>query len=164
MPLVLDIGDLFDAHAPYLLRVAERLTGSAATAEDIIQEVFLVAWRRRAELSDDGQLRGWLYQVVVNQVRHHQRASARLHRFLTEYPPPSVEQTPEGTLHRRQQAKQIRRCVLRLPMPQREVFVLYELEELEGAAIAEILNIPLSTVWSRLRLARARFQRTWERS
>ena len=60
-----------------------------------------------------------------------------------------------------QQAQLIRRCVVDLPLKQREVFVLYELEEIEGAEIARILDIPVNTVWSRLRLARNRFRTLW---
>jgi RNA polymerase sigma-70 factor (ECF subfamily) len=50
-----------------------------------------------------------------------------------------------------------------LPVEQREVFVLYELEEQGGAAIAELLGIPLGTVWTRLRAARERFKKQLER-
>ncbi len=51
----------------------------------------------------------------------------------------------------------------RLPDALREVFVLYELEELDGEAIGEMLAIPLGTVWSRLHAARRRFSTTMQR-
>ena len=161
-----DIGGLFDAHAPYLLRIVERLTGSQAAAEDIVQEVFLIAWRKRAVLAAHPEPRGWLVRAAINRVRHHQRSYARLHRFLDDYfrSTPTAALDPGQAVERMEQARRIRRCVLKLPLKQREVFVLYELEEVEGARIAEVLDISINTVWSRLRLARERFQRTWEKT
>ena len=55
----------------------------------------------------------------------------------------------------------IQACVLQLSVKQREVFVLYELEEIDGKEVAEVLEIPINTVWSRLRLARKRFRELW---
>ena len=51
--------------------------------------------------------------------------------------------------------------VEKLPLKQREVFVLFELEEMEGKQIAELLSIPENTVWTRLHHARARFRKLW---
>ena len=58
----------------------------------------------------------------------------------------------------------VRACVASLSDACREVFVLYELERMEGSEIAEILEIPLNTVWSRLRLARTAFREAWLRN
>ena len=52
--------------------------------------------------------------------------------------------------------------IQKLSPKQREVFVLFELEELDGSEIAAILDIPVNTVWSRLRLARTAFRKHWE--
>ncbi len=160
-----DIGALFDAHAPYLCRVVHRLTGSAAAAEDVVQEVFLVAHRRRHELQDRTGIRTWLYRVAVNHVRHGRRSHVRYQRLLDGYkahPERHGSATPpdDATL-RRQRGELIHACVQKLSDKQREVFVLYELEELEGAEIAEILELSVNTVWSRLRLARAAFRKHW---
>jgi RNA polymerase sigma-70 factor (ECF subfamily) len=160
-----DIGALFDAHAPYLCRVVHRLTGSAAAADDIVQEVFLVAYRRRHELEDRTGIRTWLYRVAVNHVRHGRRSHARYQRLLEGYkahPDPTGKRpSPDEVTLRRQRGELIHACVQQLSDKQREVFVLYELEGLEGAEIAEILDLSTNTVWSRLRLARAAFRKHW---
>ena len=164
-----DIGALFDAHAPYLCRVVHRLTGSAAAADDVVQEVFLVAYRRRHELEDRKGIRTWLYRVAVNHVRHGRRSHARYQRLLDGYKQhPDREvvghgpaTAPDEASVRRQRGEHIHAVVQKLSEKQREVFVLYELEELEGAEIAEILDLPVNTVWSRLRLARAAFRKHW---
>lgn len=164
-PVVVDIGALFDEHGAFLVRVAHRLTGSRATAEDIVQEVFVTAWRRRTTLQADSHLRTWLYRVTVNHVRHHQRSHVRLSSFLSRYRwqwPGTSPEAPDEPLQRAAEVARVHDCVQRLSPKLREVFVLYELEELEGIEIAEILETPINTVWSRLRLARDRFRKEWE--
>ncbi len=161
-----DIGRLFDEHGTYLLRVLHRLTGSAESAEDLGQEVFFTAYRRRDRLQSEKNIRTWLYRVAVNHVRHHRRSHARWFAFLGRYKPyRELRPTPrlDEDLARVQRAEFIQECVTELPPKQREVFVLYELEELEGREIARILDIPVNTVWSRLRLARTRFRKVWDR-
>ena len=161
----MDIGKLFDAHAAYLCRVVHRLTGSREAAEDIVQEVFLLAYNRRHELEDRTGIRTWLYRVAVNHVRHRRRSFARYQGLLDRYKQQPVSQgsieSPDEVASQVQRGKLIHLCVEGLSDKQREVFVLYELEELEGSEIANILDIPVNTVWSRLRLARAAFRKRW---
>ncbi len=160
----IDIGALFDAHAGYLCRVVHRLTGSSQVAEDVVQEVFVTAWKRRAELDPNSNVRTWLYRVAVNHVRHQRRSAGRLNAFLTKYTwlrPTAPAAAADEIIDRKDHARMIQACVLKLSDKQREVFVLYELEELEGPEIARVLDVPINTVWSRLRLARARFRELW---
>lgn len=160
----LDLGQVFDEHGPYLIRVAHRLTGRRDLAEDLVQEAFLIAWKRREELVDPDGMRTWLYRVVVNVVRHRHRSEGRygalLERFKHVLNP--FGRGPDRDLEAKDAGRQVHQAIARLSPKQREVFVLYELEELEGAEIAEILDIPINTVWSRLRLARAAFKKQWE--
>lgn len=160
-----DVGRLFDEHAPYLCRVVHRLTGSAEAAEDVVQEVFLLAYNRRDELEDRTGIRTWLYRVAVNHVRHRRRSFARYRGLLDRYKAEPVTadngESPDESVERQQRGVLIHACVQQLSDKQREVFVLYELEELEGAEIASILDLPVNTVWSRLRLARQAFRRHW---
>lgn len=163
----LDIGRLYDEHAEYLCRVIHRLTGSREAAEDVVQEVFLLAHHRRGELEDRTGIRTWLYRVAVNHVRHRRRSFSRYQGLLDRYQKhPGVDGSADGpdeAASRQQRGRLIQECVLTLTDKLREVFVLYELEELEGNEIAEILDIPVNTVWSRLRLARAAFRQEWTR-
>lgn len=159
----LDIGDLFDVHAGWVHRVAQRLTSSSAAADDIVQEVFLLAHRRRGELTDRLGIRTWLYRVTVNVARQSFRAGRRygsaVERAGAE--PAREASNPEAMLLRHENAMLVRACVASLSDACREVFVLYELERIEGSEIAEILEIPVNTVWSRLRLARSAFREAW---
>lgn len=159
-----DVGRLFDAHAGFLLRVVGRLTGTRDRAEDVVQRVFLIAHEKRHTLTEREEIRGWLYRVAMNVTRHDRRSVARRLRLQTalvqEQVRPEVEQ-PLDRVQADQTSGLVRACIAKLPFEQREVFVLYELEELRGGEIAAMLGIPENTVWSRLRLARARFKRAW---
>lgn len=162
-----DIGRLFDEHAPFLLRVAQRLSGRGAHVEDVVQEVFLIAHRRREALAEHTDPRAWLYKATVNVVQHHRRSIARRIRLAgalaSEELGAESPTRPDEAHGRSEQAALIRQCTMKLPIKQREVFVLYELESMEGTAIAELLGIPENTVWSRLHHARKGFRTAWER-
>ncbi len=161
----LDIARLYDDHGQYLHRVVHRLTGSAEVAEDVVQEVFLLAYNRRSELEDRQGIRTWLYRAAVNHVRHRRRSFSRyqglMGRFEQHVEDAERDAGPDESASRSERGRLVHDCVGELSDKLREVFVLYELEELEGADIARILDLPVNTVWSRLRLARAAFRETW---
>jgi RNA polymerase sigma factor (sigma-70 family) len=71
------LAHLFKEHAPFLLRVVERMTGQGPHVEDIVQETFVTAAQKLGALPLDTPWRGWLVRVSVNHVRHHRRAFAR---------------------------------------------------------------------------------------
>ena len=72
-----DVGRLFDLHARTLRTAVYALTGDVGVAEDVVQETFLEAWRRRDQLVDSPALKGWLYQKAYHLVQHHWRGSRR---------------------------------------------------------------------------------------
>jgi len=156
-----DVGVLFDAHAPFLARVVERLSGAGAHVEDIVQETFVVAHRRRQHLASIENLRGWLYRTAANLVRHHHRGAQRRTQLSQRYQTEARElaDDPAEVAQRRATALLVRSCVAELSDKLREVMVLYEFEGLAGREIAAMLELPEKTVWSRLRLARKQFER-----
>lgn len=158
-----DVAALFEAHATWLVRVAQRLTGSSQAAEDVVQEVFVVAHRRQSELRPGENVRSWLYRVAVNRCRQHHRGSGRYTRAMERLyvEPKRAIPDPEANEARQQRSARIRQTITELTPLQREVFVLFELEGLSGQEIAEVLDVSLGTVWSRLRLGRRRFRAAW---
>lgn len=159
-----DVGALFGVHAPFLLRTVERLTGSGDRAEDVVQRVFLIAHEKRHTLHDPEDIRGWLYRVMVNVLRHDRRAVARRIRLANRVETTSVpdeQELADDAVERKERGARVRMTVAKMPFKLREVFVLYELEEVEGKDIAKLLDIPENTVWSRLRLGREKFRKLW---
>lgn len=163
-PAGVDISRLFAAHAPFLVRTAHRLTGSRAVAEDVVQEAFLIAHQKRDTLVDQGDIRGWLYRVMVHRIAHWRRGSTRRDVREERAAVPLVDgETPERAVANKEQTEHIHAAIADLPLHLREVFVLFELEGQSGADIALLLGIPMGTVWTRLAAARPRFQKAYAR-
>jgi RNA polymerase sigma-70 factor, ECF subfamily len=155
----LDIDAIYAEHAPFIARVLIRLVGDGAHVDDLLQETFLVAYRKRDTFDGRSAVRTWLYAIAQRLAMRHRRGAGRFLRALNIFAeePQRVSANPQSELER-MHAKQLVRTVLdRLPWKQREVVVLYELEELDGAEIAEVLGIPINTVWTRLHHGRKRF-------
>ena len=156
----LDIDAVYAEHGPFLARVLVRLVGDGPHVDDLLQETFLVAHRKRDTFDGRSQVRTWLYGIAARLAMRHRRGAGRWLRALGLYAeqPERVVADPADELERARAAAAVRAVLERLPFKQREVFVLYELEELEGAQIAEIVGIPINTVWTRLHHARKRFE------
>jgi RNA polymerase sigma-70 factor (ECF subfamily) len=129
--------------------------------DDLLQETFVVAFRKQGEFAGRSAPRTWLHSIAVRVSMNHRRGRKRFLRFherLAKEPqqhPPA----PDSEALKKERQALVFKVLDRLPGKQREVFVLYELQELEGAEIAEILAIPEGTVWTRLHHARKRFKR-----
>jgi RNA polymerase sigma-70 factor (ECF subfamily) len=143
----------FDEHHLALFRFAYRLTGSAADAEDIVQECF--AALLRADCSFDEArtpLRTYLFGVVRNQAlkRFRRREDA-----MAEPEPEPDTWSPESQVLRDELETLVARAVLALPEAQREVLVLAHYEQIPLAEIADVVGIEVGAVKSRLQRARS---------
>lgn len=160
-PGAVDVTALFREHAAFLARVIERITGPGPHVEDILQETFLTLHVKGNTLPADTPWRGWLYRVAVHQVQHHRRSYARRTRLgdaVTVEPTVAEAPSAHDVAETRSNAARVRAAVATIPLLQREVFVLFELEGVGGTEIAALLGIPENTVWSRLRVARDAFK------
>lgn len=163
-----DFGALYDASVAFVHRSARRLGVPEASVEDVVQEVFVVAFRRRAEFRGESTVRTWLYGIVLRTVRHHRRTAVRagLHGVLASSVPDHAREgvaAPAATRpDRATEARDAYRTVLaaldRLDDDKREVFVLAELEEMPIVEIATLYGLKPNTAYSRVRLARAAFE------
>ncbi len=160
-----DVGAWFDAHAAFVARSIQRLTGLSSAVDDLVQEVFLIALAKHDALGPEVDPRGWLYRTAQYLVMHQRRSIAR--RLRAEqglvFEPRREVSRVDIKLEQLEQAQAVRDCVRSLPLKQREVFSLFELEGLAGDEVARILGIPENTVWSRLRVGRERFRQLWEK-
>jgi len=156
----LDVDALYAEHAAFIGRVLTRLVGPGPHVDDLIQETFIVAFRRRATYDRSCAERTWLYGIAARLAMRHRRGAGRWLRALglfADEPSETITVHPDRELDRARAAAVVHDAVARIPFKQREVFVLYELEELEGAEIAALLGIPVNTVWTRLHHGRKRF-------
>lgn len=147
---------------PDVYRFAAHMTGSAATADDIVQDVFLSVIRdiRRFDPAR-GSLQGWLLGITRNHVRRwHQRRRWLALTGGDEGAVGTVDEDPAVALSRQQDEAALRRALTDIPARYREVIVLCDLQELPYEAAAQALRVPIGTVRSRLHRGRARLART----
>jgi RNA polymerase sigma-70 factor (ECF subfamily) len=146
-------------HEP-LWRYVLGMTGDPARGEEILQEGWLRILRGIDRLRDPDRLRPWLFSIVrrtfVDRLRARY-AEPRLEPLDAEPPdetPPQLDWEESESLHR---------ALQRLPPPDRETVVLFYLRELDLRQVAEVLEIPLGTVKSRLHRGRRTLRQELER-
>ena len=143
-----------------IYRFALHMTGSAAAAEDITQEVFLALIREECGYDPArGSLAGYLFGIARKLVlRFCERGRSDLSWDLDAEDSPAelaVIDDPLAVLTRRERVESLWRAVMALPRRYREVVILCDLEEVDYADAAAVLGCPIGTVRSRLHRARA---------
>ena len=145
-------------HLDTLYRVALRLTGEAAAAEDLVQETMLRALRAWRSFQPGSNARAWLVTILRNQFingwRARRRAPAAVGFDTIPELPDVGDPDPEGRFFRELVDDEVLAAVDDLPEDFREVLVLSDMEGLPYAEIAEALDVPVGTVKSRLFRAR----------
>lgn len=155
-----DVGALFDAHAPDLLRYLRRRVGPDA-AEDLLHETFLVLLRRDGPADPDrGGDRAWLFGTATNLVRHHVRGGTRaegaVHRLagVTDAVMPDPVGAVVDRVDASRQVRQVAAALRDLDPDDREVLLLVAWGGLSPTEAAAALGIPPGTARSRLHRVR----------
>ncbi|MEV0902010.1 RNA polymerase sigma factor [Actinoplanes sp. NPDC049802] len=156
-------GEVFDEHAQAVYRHAVWMNGDHAGADDVVSLTFLEAWRIRETLRPDGDgLRPWLLGIATNVLRNRRRAARRHRAALARIPAgsdvPDFADEVVGRLHDSAQLAAAAAALSELRRADREVFLLCVWQELDYAAAAEALGVPIGTVRSRLSRARVRLR------
>jgi RNA polymerase sigma-70 factor (ECF subfamily) len=146
-------------HARAVWRVLRRNGVPEADADDGVQKVFLVLARKIEEVLPEREL-GFLLRTATFVASESRRTQRRRHEV--DGPIHDVHESkelrPDDAVAQRQAVERLDAILDAMEEPLRAVFVLYELEEMTMAAIAETLEVPMGTVASRLRRARVRFE------
>jgi len=150
------LGEAYDEHHVHLRAFALRLLGDASAAEDLVQETFLTLPRALARFRGESSLRTLLVSIAVRHAGHHLRSAARrrsaMARFAAE--PPPAGPAPDVEADRRRLAAVLERALDALPIDQRVVVVLCEVEGRTSGEVARIVGAPETTVRTRLFHAR----------
>lgn len=151
---------LFREHAGFVAAFLARLGVAAPDVDDAVQEVFTIAYRKGGFTPNGATARTWL-GAIATRVASGQRRSTRRRREQLESTPaaglPAHTASAQHTLEVRESLDRVDRALARLDVGLRAVFVLFELEGEDCTAIAEALEVPVGTVYSRLHNARKRF-------
>jgi RNA polymerase sigma-70 factor (ECF subfamily) len=141
----------FDALRPELLRFAFWLARDRSTAEDIVQEALLRAWRSRAELKDAAAVRPWLLTIVR---REHARLYERRHVELTKLPGTMDNDNCFFAADSDGELTELRLAILRLPDAYREPLVMQVFGGFTAEEIGSELGVSAAAVLTRLCRAR----------
>jgi RNA polymerase sigma-70 factor (ECF subfamily) len=146
-------------HLNDLFRTALRMTGERGHAEDVVQEVYLQAWRSFERFEAGTNCRAWLYKILFHCVSHQRRKWFRFpllkenEEFLEAnlvQPAAVAQEITDG---------EILTALDELPCEFRSVVLLVDVEEFAYKEVAEILAIPIGTVMSRLSRGRGLLRR-----
>ncbi|HWP08948.1 MAG TPA: sigma-70 family RNA polymerase sigma factor [Polyangiaceae bacterium] len=150
----LDFDHVLAESTPFVWRVLGRLGVARADIPDVCQEVFLVVHRRRHDY-DGRPVRPWIYGICTRTAADYRKRVSRRREELPEVLPEGVVAAPqESTLDVERALARLEQVLAELDQGMREVFVLYELEELTMKEVASIVDCPLQTAYSRLHAAR----------
>jgi RNA polymerase sigma-70 factor (ECF subfamily) len=142
------------------------MLGREEDARDATQETFLAAFRNLRGFRGEAKVSSWLHRIAVNQcISRQRRAKVRSESALDDeqeneaasFATP-VSESPARLVEGRQETLAVRRAINSLPLELRQVVVMKEFEELTFREIADVLELPLSTVKSRLYTALKQLQ------
>jgi RNA polymerase sigma-70 factor (ECF subfamily) len=143
---------VYQQHHVAVRAFAQRLVGDIEAAEDLVQDVFVALPSAAARFRGESSLRTFLVSIAVNHAKNHVRAAARrraaLSRLAREPEPASPD--PERDAARVELADRLMLALDALPLEQRVVVVLSEIEERSSTEIGAIVGAPEGTIRTRL--------------
>ncbi len=160
--------EIFEAEAMQfindLYRTAVRLTMNQTEAEDLVQETYMQAWKSFEHYELGTNCRAWLYKILFNKFDHYRRKKYTQAKYLQEadelvfanaaYSAPIPENLTDT---------EIIAALDKLPEHYRSVVLLADVHEFDYKEVAEILQIPIGTVMSRLSRARTQLKKSLSR-
>jgi RNA polymerase sigma-70 factor (ECF subfamily) len=156
---VMNVDAIVAEHGAFVWRTLRRLGIGASDVEDVAQEVLLVVHRRLPDYDARSGMRAWLYGICVRKASEHRRkAWFRRERPVATTPETSAPPEQPEAMKRREAWAHLEAILGELDPKKRDVFVLFELEEMSLAEVAAAVGCPLQTAYSRLQAARALVQ------
>jgi RNA polymerase sigma factor (sigma-70 family) len=141
------------ASIPHLRAFGRSLCGNRDTADDLAQETMLKAWAARARFRAGTSFRAWTFTIL----RHHYFGQLRRERFTADYDEAAAERilNCKGDQESRLETIDVLRALECLPATQREVLILMAIGSMSYEEIAQVCNVAVGTIKSRIARARA---------
>jgi RNA polymerase sigma-70 factor, ECF subfamily len=154
-----NFADLYKTYFNFVWSSARYLGIERADTDDVVQEVFITIHRRLGTLQQSSSLRSWIYGVTrrIASAYHRSKRTAVITTDTARLEPELLQPECASPLRMAEQsedAELLWRLLLELDESKREIIVLAELHELTAPEIAAAIDVPLNTVYSRLRAAR----------
>jgi RNA polymerase sigma-70 factor (ECF subfamily) len=160
--------EIFEAeamqHIDDLYRTASRLTRDATDADDLVQETYMQAWKSFDHYELGTNCRAWLYKILFNKFDHHRRKKYTQAKYFQE----ADELVFANSVHKTSVPEhltdtEVIAALDKLPEHYRSVVLLADVHEFDYKAVAEILDIPIGPVMSRLNRARTQLKKSLAR-
>lgn len=164
--------ELIARYAGELFGFLSRFVGNRAAADDLVQEAFLQVHMSAASFDASRSFKPWLYTIASNKARDYLRSRSRRQEQSLDAPlagsdaavastvageAPSADEQPSAD----ERKQKVRELIARMPEHLRAILLLGYFQQLPYAEIAEVLDIPVGTVKSRLHAAVGHFARLW---
>jgi RNA polymerase sigma-70 factor (ECF subfamily) len=164
-------GELVRRYQDRLYHCVYRLVDNAEDAQDVVQDAFLNAYQSLDRFKGDSQFFTWLYRIAFNtsiSLKRKQRVvlalkTSRTGSGASEPLDPSESSRPDYPLEKADQERRVQRALNRLSPEHRAVLILKDMEGQKYEAMAEILQVPVGTVRSRLHRARLELRKLLQR-
>jgi RNA polymerase sigma-70 factor, ECF subfamily len=158
--------DIYECHADFVWRTLLRLGVTQEELGDAVQDVFVITHQHLAQFEGRSSLTTWLFTICRSVARERRRKVRHDRERLSDV---DVDETIDlradvvRAAEQSQELQLLETIMNGIDVEQRNVFVLFELEKMTGEEISTSLEIPLGTVYSRLKLARQAFRQALAR-
>jgi len=163
----MDFRAFYDTHVRFVWRALLRTGVPGHEVPDAVQDVFVIVHRKLPEFEARSKVTTWLFGICIRVASDRRRLAHGRYEVLSEDASDLASQedtTDPAALAEKRRARATLDVILdRMPDEQRIAFSLFELEGMTGDEIAELLDVTVGTIRSRLRLARATFEQSVER-
>ena len=152
---------IYEQHFDFVWRTVRRLGVADRNADDAVQDAFIVVHRRLSDFEGRSTIKTWLFGIARRVAHDHRRRALRKEndRELPDGVADADAPSPRDAAETAEAVRVLHELLAALPDDQREVFVLAELEQMTAPEIAEAIDVVVNTVYSRLRLGRAAFNK-----
>ena len=163
---VLEVRTIYREHARFVWLSLQRLGIHPSDLDDIAQDVFMIVHRRLDTFDRRARISTWLFGICMRVAANYRRRRRWTREVLSggiEDERPSALAAADDILVRREQREVAERALNRLEVAKRATFVMFEIESLSCNEIAELMNVPVGTVYSRLHSARRQLEKNLAR-
>jgi RNA polymerase sigma-70 factor (ECF subfamily) len=155
-------GELVSRYQDRLFNAVVRIVDHPEDARDIVQDAFINAYQSLASFKGDAEFYTWLYRIAFNSAVSYRRRrrllvsleSGREGEGAIDPLDPSEETRPEAAIERADDERTVQNALNRLSPEHRTVLVLKEIDGLKYEEIADVLDVPIGTIRSRIHRAR----------
>jgi RNA polymerase sigma-70 factor (ECF subfamily) len=162
----LEVRTIYREHGRFVWLSLQRLGIQAADLDDIAQDVFMIVHRRLDTFDGRARISTWLFGICMRVAANYRRRRRWTREVLAggfEDERPAALVGADEVLARREQREIAERALNRLEVAKRATFVMFELESLTCNEIAELMSVPVGTVYSRLHSARRQLEKSLRR-